>query len=482
MSDKIFDDIIRQKVNDHASPVPGDMWNRIQADNGKRRGLAWWKNPVAAVLIGVGLMGGTWAVYLGLQDGSPHLPTTAKNENIKNGTANVFERKNIKDYENNSRRSTNNSVVNNKEAAEDGNMPAKKSLANNKISINANQLNEESMASKISKKATARSLNVGNKLVADILPGYHTVTPNHNDEAVSETNRLQGFNRSIQNSLSLVAASQKNLSQKKLNEKLLENQKFYGFTECPSAYGNARNDWYIEVFASPDYAFKSTSKGNLPDAYFAKKDSTESFKSAYSAGLRISKNIGENLLLKSGLQYSQINEKFSLRTENEKRLVTVVTIRTIIRSPGDTLVVSDTSTVEQIGYRVRTTYNKYRSLDIPLILGYEWGNENWKGSVNAGVILNLRSWQEGEMLDTSYTAVSFSKSSAQTFKQNIGLGLYAGFSFIKPVTDKMEIFAEPYFRYNISNMTQSKSLFNQKFHSAGINMGVRYKLNNSRQR
>ena len=29
MTDKIFDDFIKNKLKDHSAPVPGDMWKRI---------------------------------------------------------------------------------------------------------------------------------------------------------------------------------------------------------------------------------------------------------------------------------------------------------------------------------------------------------------------------------------------------------------------------------------------------------------------
>ena len=487
MSDKLFDDFIRQKVNDHAAAVPGNMWNRIQSAKDKRRVIAWWKTPVGALLIGALLLGGGGAIYMGIQNEAP-LKNVSDSQNQTNSS--IIQ----KSLQENKGTDLSETIGKSNQPIHDNNLASP--LNNN----GGNTINEtlKNYQEATSQNVQNRKPNVG-KLQNPVAENYRTNNNRNQSSGLSnlslnrqnavgasisaenEILRLQDFNRAFESSLSQVAITKKNVLQRKLNENLLKNQKFFGFTECPSAYGNARNDWYLEAYVSPDYAFKSTDKGNLPESYFAKKDSTEHFQSAFSAGLRISKSLGENLMIKSGLQYSQINEKFSLRTENERRLITVVTIRTIIRSPGDTLVVSDTSMVEQIGYRVKTTHNKYRSLDVPLILGYEWGNEKWKGSINAGVILNIRSWQQGEMLDTSYTAVSFSKSSAQTFKQNIGLGLYAGFSIIKPVADRIEIFAEPYFRYNISNMTQSKSLFNQRFHSAGINLGIRYKLNGSGQ-
>ncbi len=213
-----------------------------------------------------------------------------------------------------------------------------------------------------------------------------------------------------------------------------------------------------------------------------RKDSTESLRLSFSAGFRLSKTFGNNLLLKAGMQYSQINEKFSYRRENERNQTTLITIRKEVLSTGDTVMIRDTSMIEQIGYRVKTTYNRYRSIDIPLIASYEWGNDNLKAGVSAGVILNLYSWQKGESLDTSYVPVAFNQIRGRTFKRNIGVGLFTGFSVLKNAGKSTYFFAEPYFRYNVSKITNSRSLFNQKFDVTGLNIGIRYKLNTPGQR
>lgn len=181
--------------------------------------------------------------------------------------------------------------------------------------------------------------------------------------------------------------------------------------------------------------------------------------------------------MKTGLQYSQINERFTYKTENETRTTTVVTVRSIVRAPGDTLIVRDTSTLTQVGFKTNTVKNRYRSLDIPVLASVQFGNEDLKWGITAGAIVNISSWYEGVLLDSSLAAVPISKDNGMMYKKNIGLGLYAGFHITKRINYNTQLFFEPYLRYNLSNMTTPGAAFNQRFSIGGLAMGLRFNLN-----
>ena len=233
----------------------------------------------------------------------------------------------------------------------------------------------------------------------------------------------------------------------------------------------------MEVYAAPELAFKSIENISATPQYLQRKDSSESMRLGYSAGIRLIKPITDNFLVKAGVQYTQINEKFTYRTENEVRTTTVISVRTIIRGPGDTLRITDTSTVQQTGFKNNTIRNRYRSFDIPVTLGYQFGNDNLQFGVNAGVVFNISSWYQGVILDSSMSAVPITKGSTSIYKNNIGLGLYGGFSVLKKLGEDTQLFFEPYFRYNLSGITSEQSSFKQRFSLGGLSIGLRYNLN-----
>lgn len=87
--------------------------------------------------------------------------------------------------------------------------------------------------------------------------------------------------------------------------------------------------------------------------------------------------------VRGGVNFSQINEKFTFNQGN------IVQVTYIINANGDT-VGSYTTT----GSRYKTTINRYRSIDIPIMIGYELGNGKLHANINAGPVINIYSWQK----------------------------------------------------------------------------------------
>ncbi len=501
MSENLFDNFLKEKLQNHASPVAEGMWERIHSRREKERRIGFWWNNYRGLgygLVGVVLLATIFVARevsdhsfgVSEKDTRQSQQQSSSNPQKDNATNNAY----LPNNNGNSNQQTkdeaslkkedaiqspsNTSNPDRQNALAKADQPITSKAGKTTLLQNANAVPQ---TSKVADNAGGilKSKNKRNNLAAIGLQSPGLGLQKEDSEAYQATNPGEKEYLNI-NALKFLA--NKNSATSIHLNKNLGKLRGITLTDCPSAFGNRSSNWYIEAFASPDYTMKRTNTNLLNEEYLRRKDSTESYNGAFTAGIRVSKTFGNHMLVKTGLQYSQINEKFNYQAENERRLVTVVTIRTIIRgnNPGDTLTVRDTSIVEQIGYRVKTTHNRYSSFDVPVILGYEWGNDDWRGSINAGVIFNVRSWQQGDVLDTSYQPLSFDKSSP-VFKHNIGIGLYAGVSLIKPVADRWDVFAEPYLRYNISNMTSSNSPFNQKFNIIGINFGVRYKIAGNRQ-
>ena len=247
---------------------------------------------------------------------------------------------------------------------------------------------------------------------------------------------------------------------------------------CPSDKKLRNPDWDLEIFASPDYALKSTGNITASQQFMSRKDSSERSQLSYSAGFRIVKPINDHFSVKTGLQYSQINERFTYQTENELKTTTVITVRNITLANGSTVTVTDTSVLQQLGYKTNTVKNRYKSIDIPFLLGYQLGNDDFKIGINAGLIFNLSSWYTGMTLDSTLNTIPLNKSSNLVYKNNTGVGLYAGLSLTKRVNFNTSIFAEPYLRYNLSDMTTPGSVYKQRFSIGGLSLGLRFNLNN----
>ncbi len=494
MTNNQFDKFFREQLENHSAPVPEGLWEKIMPKD-KKRPTAFYlpKNLglgiLIASLITAGLYGGfKYQQYSNnnLVKPSPSIdnnstPIAQSTENTtaisaeKNQPINIHptvakaaaiatqKQALISKIENENIVSDNNKIANYSYLN-----TSKKQLKNQRKILTENAFGNQQTAS------STTTLN--NKSASQ--KGIETFLLNESVDA-----NFYAFAK-ISPSLPIILNAEETNHNFSLVNKTLDynenDKKIQGIIICPNIKGRSSSfntDWGIELYASPDYALKYVSNISAPQQYLDKKDSSEQMQISYTAGFRLIKPLNDNFLLKAGFQYSQLNQKFSYRNENEIKTTTVITARTIIRSAGDTILVSDTSVLRQIGYSVNTVHNQFRSIDIPITLGYQFGNDDLKFGINAGVVFNLSSWYQGEILDTTYASVPMNKVSNALYKTNIGMGLYSSISLIKRINDNTHLFFEPYFRYNLSNMTNNVSPYNQRFHIGGLSVGLRFDLN-----
>ena len=243
--------------------------------------------------------------------------------------------------------------------------------------------------------------------------------------------------------------------------------------DCPIEKDAAGNKKYFEFYAGPDYAFQHL-QDTANSAYLQKRKESTSFKSGFSAGVRYTKVFNNSMSVRGGVNYSQINEKFKFNQGN------IVQVTYIINANGDT-VGSYTTT----GSRYKTTINRYRTIDIPILIGYELGNGKWHANINAGPVINIYSWQKGDVLDASGNPVSITtgkSSSPYQFKTNAGIGFMGAASVYYKLNDRLHIMAEPYFRYNLSQMNKERITLKQKYQTAGLRLGIRLDLKQRQQK
>ena len=238
--------------------------------------------------------------------------------------------------------------------------------------------------------------------------------------------------------------------------------------DCPKLEDDAAgNKKYLEFYGGPDFAIRKMSDtGN--SVYLQKRKESAKVSSAYSAGLRYTRVFNSGMSLRAGVNYSQINENFTFVQGN------LVQITYIINVNGDT-----TGSYITTGTRYKTTHNRYRSIDIPVLLGYEMGNGKLHANISAGPVVNVYSWQKGEVLDTSYQPVSITTGKGATpyqFKTNAGLGFMASASIYYKLTEKLHVMAEPYFRYNFTQLNNENLTLKQKYSTVGLRVGIRLDL------
>lgn len=487
ISDAQFDQFVAGKLTDHEAPVPAGLWEKVrpEEEDDDKAGFFWFRYPAAAVLILGLLTAGAWGGYLyfsshnqkatesTISKSAPALQEPVANTpgNTNRPADNSSSSATVPPTENTTTTNHNRSIL----------PPAGNAAANGLTGSAPLDI----AISGIRRKKGADLLKPVRPAATDLTNNAYDPFLNKNQTAdrtlatADHEETIESYQQNLLPAFIIPTLTEYDMSQNLLDKQLStlnHTNQFKNIIICP-ADGRRNTDWYLEAYASPDLSFKSVSNVSASPLYMLKKDSSERMQVGYSAGLRLVKPLTDNILLKAGVQYSQANEKYVYRTENEVKTTTVVTVRTIIRAPGDTVIVQDTSVLQTVGFRNNTVNNRYRSVDIPLTVGYQFGNEDLKFGINAGVAVNISSWYQGVMLDSSLAIVPLNKTGNNLYKTNIGLGLIGSFSVVKKMSEDMHVFFEPYFRYNLSSMTTQQASFKQRFSVGGLAIGLRINLN-----
>lgn len=240
-------------------------------------------------------------------------------------------------------------------------------------------------------------------------------------------------------------------------------------------FGGSNWHFYTELLGGIELPLREFQPRNAEaDAYARLREKTEFPSSAFSSSLRFSAISDQGIALRTGLQYAQINERFSYYNENEQR-----TIITDIYDSAGHLIRTDTVWVAGAEYKAD---NRYKMINVPLILGYERDFGRLTFAMNAGISLNLWMDASGQYLSPNdlQQPVSFGSASSatekNTYQTNIGLGWYGSLGIIYEIKHRWQLMAEPAFRIHPKSLTRGNYPLDQRYFVAGLNLGIRRAL------
>ncbi len=460
-----FDDFIKREFNKYSPEVPTHIWDNIVAERERKRPKGLWLNFLNSknilLLTGLLLAGGTatWLFSTYRTQPSKNIITIAatnektntpliKPENNSINTNDQLSGGDSKRSEKNTGTTTAPSSIKTVEPAD------------HPVASIASITGKKTNSTPYTKRGWKNKNNSG------------IAYQDNNDFLISQeeagVNDTEAFTQgSISGRLAL-DAQRKSEQNEALTGIKTNSFPHVALPECPTFEKDAAgNKKYFEFYAGPDYAIKHlTDTAN--SAYLQKRKESTSFTSAFSAGARYTRVFKNCMSVRVGLNYSQINEKFSFVQGNVIQVTYVI----------DPLSGDTTAAYTVRGSQHRTTYNHYKSIDIPLALGYEFGYGRLHANINAGAIVNVYGWQKGEVLDTNNNPVSITTGKGSPdyqYKTNLGVSLSGGIAAYYKLNDVLHLLAEPYIRYNLSSMSKEDDYMTlrQKFTTIGCRLGIR---------
>lgn len=117
--------------------------------------------------------------------------------------------------------------------------------------------------------------------------------------------------------------------------------------------------------------------------------------------------------------------------------------------------------------------NTFSYIEIPLLVGYEWGIRRWRLSVKAGMGIGMLTRQQSFYLTTDEAEVAPVSTDVYTkvmYNAILRAGLHYNF------TPAFGIDIVPFSRFNINTMTNKNAPFRQKYGNAGLQVGFSYTL------
>jgi hypothetical protein len=447
MLEKDFDQLIRDQFEDHSSPVPADMWQRIEGKDDKdRKAFFFWKwYFLGPAFLALSVVGGQLLFHhtssshpaipvapakiaaptipiapaapaVSAKTATPAKTATAAGSAIPSATAtgsatpgsaipasNGGARPRLKSMQNAYSPASNGGARPREQSSQNANFPT--TLANPAAPAKTAPSVGSNSAASATPATANRAIASSNSAPPTAAP---TATPPASALASTQSAPHQPSDRpSPPPMLPATAGTHQPQS-----------------LSCPdpSKKFTRGKGWYLEALGSPDYpivhsSLDGSSIQELPLL-------------SYTIGIRVTKIFESGFLMTAGLQYSWIN----------------------LRNQYDSLPLP----------------HQFRSLDLPLLIGYEKGNDLFKVGIRGGVIFNIHSWP-----GSSDPYIS------EYFKSNTGISSYIGLELIRQVNDRISIFAEPYYRHQFSDML--KNPFVEKIDVAGIFLGLRFTLKSSNQ-
>lgn len=228
-------------------------------------------------------------------------------------------------------------------------------------------------------------------------------------------------------------------------------------------FGKNRTHVFVQTEAGVGIPMRQLKASGASDILAENIKETVSPWFAYNASLQGGLIFGNNLFISSGLNYTEIKEKFDYIKTGVTQIV--INIDPITNQPIDTSVIT--------GKLINSGENTFQLINIPLSFGLQQRMGKWAIIPEIGGILNIRSDIKGKVLFNDRN-INRIENHRDMYRKTIGYSLYAGVAVHYLLNDKMSIYLKPYYVKSVENWTLSTASFESSFDLININLGLRY--------
>ncbi len=454
-----FDDLVRSKFDGDTEPVESFMWDAIekQLPAGKtRKRFAYWRLVALLLLISIPAS----VIYYINNDkaSSAEIATTAASQQQQSQTG-------IYSTPTAGKSQAPNPEVNNS-------LKSQLSITGPNVAKQQSSENKKPISQKnISPAATNDGNNtiVKNEQQADAaIPqstSFQSQEPNNN--AAQQPSAANTQNTDIQ-------TSQPDSATKQTQPEAIKPDSLAPQKIIPA-------NWFVEIFYSPDYANRTLQQNNDDANYLKLRKNTEQFIYAHSYGIRIGRKINNNIQIKTGMDYTDVQYQLTYGYfPGQVPLpagLKIDSITGIVIDPLNNGIVTNTDTIvanyELVGQN--SVENRYRFYNIPVMIGYTVGKNRMKLEACVGGFINVASAQKGSIIsDDRITRINLEEDKVRTpYKSSVGVGLCAEVLMTYSIRKNVKFILGPHSKYYIGKLNKSNAPLNEKLFNAGLLTGFR---------
>lgn len=448
-------------------PVPENLWSQIEPflPSEKRRnrwGLIW--------LTGVGVLAmAALILWISSMENKTEKVTLPESASLSQVNASTTSDQINADNE---------ATITTSRQSGNGNIE-KQNLLTSAIERNSSKANNASKSNK------ASGLN---KVIADQFPASTTIDVEGSEVSAIrlDSKSLSEFDNAQDQSIGL------NMKEEMLTHRLSLKTPFLALSEkrklpdpTKDCYSFGRKGskggggvLFAEVYTGPTISTrKLSSRAEDVSTYIAQRDSTESSRLSWHAGLRLGYWHHSGITARIGAHYTQVNERFDY--VNGSFVGSVTRIDTFFDSGGNIIDI-DTVLVPVSGQRIKTTHNRYHTVDIPLLLGYQVSQNNWTFGIQAGPVFNVAFVKKGDILspiDGEPVSISDNKPMQYpAYKDKLGMSIYASAHIAHRIGYRTLVYAEPHLHHRLKTLTLDSYPIDQRQTNIGLSIGLRVVL------
>jgi hypothetical protein len=441
-----FDNNTRTRLNEHGSQLPDAMFERVMgARKKKRRAAFWWYiGPV------FGLLGGlAWYGLSGSTDSDSGLAAKTTTQQTSAVTQNTTVLNTIppSDRVGESRENVVNAMKRENAFSGKPQQTSQKQATFNhfKVSNKVSTLAFESyITSENSIKTTEN--NAPNSQIShiDVVAGPRP--------QISETQRIDN-----------VAEIQSLMMQKLQFERKFP--KLSNEVVCPTFRKKSKKHWLVEGYGGYGILQQNMkAKAAESNDFLKLRNTTERAPSSVSAGVHVGLRLSSGIVLKTGCEFQQANRIFEVK---------IADYELITRDPVSGAIVSSVK-----GERYKKTFNRSQFVQVPLLIGYERGNKNWRFGITGGITMNVFTYYKGDMLSPLSAKVPITYTDGapgrvELYSKKPGLGVQGSLQLMRHLDHGVWLYVAPQYDMILKTISTDINPIEEKIGFMNVTMGVR---------